>query len=43
LVAAILAALDGWLFYKYRTEYLIEGVLIGTLAVGIGRSACSSG
>jgi hypothetical protein len=36
VVAAILAALDGWLFYKYRTEYLIEGVLIGTLAVAFG-------
>lgn len=35
-IAAILAAFDGWLFYKYRTEYLIEGVLVGTLAVGIG-------
>jgi len=34
VVAAILPPLDGWLFYKYRTEYLIEGrFLIGTLAV----------
>src|SRR5579871_1076552 len=36
VVAGILAAFAGWLFYKYRTEYLIEGVLIATLAVAFG-------